>query len=128
MFNQLRKVCYTIVDRAVAVRCSSYLEIKGINKGATSTGEPLFDGLYSISGQSEQKEPVLTKSTIHLTHTNVGTRFRGGRQGLVAALATAGAKSVATPPREFLLTTAGETGSERSKFGTGRARAHRWDL
>ena len=55
-------------------------------------------------------------SIIHLTHTNVGTRFRGRRQGLVAALATAGAKSVATPPREFLLMTAGETGSERSKF------------
>ena len=57
-------------------------------------------------------------SIIHLTYTNVGTRKRcaTARRGLAAALATAGAKSVATPPREFLLMTAGETGSQRSKF------------
>ena len=64
----------------------------------------LFDGQYDVSGQSEHKEPVLR----HEHHTfNPYKRGHAegcatARRGLAAALATAGAKSVATPPREFL--------------------------
>ena len=76
----------------------------------------LFDGGYVVSGLSEQKEPVLSHKHHTLNHTNWAAAYSSRRRGWRRRASTAGAKSVATPPREFLLTTAGETGSERSKF------------
>ena len=76
----------------------------------------LFDGPTRVSGHSEQKEPVLTQKHHTLNHTNWAAAHSSRRRGWRRRASTAGAKSVATPPREFLLMTAGETGSKRSKF------------
>ena len=88
--------------------------------------DALFDGSYVVSGLSEQKEPVL----IHKHHTDLQIGqlpiLRGG--GWRRRASTAGAKSVATPQREFLLMTAARPEASARNLGTGSARAHRWDL
>jgi len=71
---------------------------------------PLFDGGYVVSGLSEQKEPVLIHKHHTSNHTNWAAAHSSRRRALVAARVNC---RVATPPREFLLTTAGETGSEQ---------------
>ena len=81
-----------------------------------SRPKELFDGGYVVSGLSEQKEPVLSHKHHTLNHTNWAAAHSSRRRGWRRRASTAGAKSVATPPREFLLMTAGETGSKRSKF------------